>query len=88
MAHKIVWLASYPKSGNTWLRAFLTNCWYDTETPADVNALLGGPIASARQLFDETVGVEAADLTTEEIDCYRPAVYRYIAAQSADTVYM
>jgi hypothetical protein len=22
---KIVWLASYPKSGNTWLRAFLHN---------------------------------------------------------------
>ena len=21
---KIVWLASYPKSGNTWMRAFLT----------------------------------------------------------------
>ena len=21
----IVWLASYPKSGNTWLRAFITN---------------------------------------------------------------
>ena len=22
---KIIWLASYPKSGNTWLRAFLHN---------------------------------------------------------------
>ena len=22
---KIIWLASYPKSGNTWLRAFLAN---------------------------------------------------------------
>ena len=21
----IIWIASYPKSGNTWLRAFLTN---------------------------------------------------------------
>lgn len=24
-AHKIVWIASYPKSGNTWVRAFLAN---------------------------------------------------------------
>jgi hypothetical protein len=27
---KIVWLASYPKSGNTWLRAFLHVLLTDT----------------------------------------------------------
>ena len=25
----IIWLASYPKSGNTWLRALLTNYLYN-----------------------------------------------------------
>lgn len=29
----IVWLASYPKSGNTWLRAFLANIIADSDTP-------------------------------------------------------
>ena len=29
----IVWLASYPKSGNTWLRAFLTNLIANRDTP-------------------------------------------------------
>ena len=24
-SNKIVWLASYPKSGNTWIRAFLSS---------------------------------------------------------------
>jgi len=29
----IIWLASYPKSGNTWLRAFLANLIADRPTP-------------------------------------------------------
>ncbi len=56
----IYWLASYPKSGNTWLRTLITNYLRDAETPADINELDGGPIASARLWFDEWVGVEAS----------------------------
>ena len=26
----IIWLASYPKSGNTWLRAFITSLLYES----------------------------------------------------------
>src|SRR5262249_9918543 len=36
---KIVWLASYPKSGNTWLRAFLHNLLADPKDAYDINAL-------------------------------------------------
>ena len=35
----IYWLASYPKSGNTWLRALLTNYRRDSDTPVDINEL-------------------------------------------------
>ena len=35
----IVWLASYPKSGNTWLRAFLHNLMTDAEQPVDINKM-------------------------------------------------
>jgi hypothetical protein len=35
---KIVWLASYPKSGNTWVRAFNAD---------DINFLFGGDSAPA-----------------------------------------
>ena len=31
---QIIWLASYPKSGNTWLRAFLANYFFETDGPA------------------------------------------------------
>jgi hypothetical protein len=42
----ILWLASYPKSGNTWMRALLTNYERNADSPADINKLKGGPIAS------------------------------------------
>ncbi|GAB5388335.1 MAG: sulfotransferase domain-containing protein [Alphaproteobacteria bacterium] len=35
----IIWLASYPKSGNTWLRAFLANYFTDAQEPVDINQL-------------------------------------------------
>lgn len=46
---KIFWLASYPKSGNTWIRILLTNYLRDGQGPADISERLeGGPIAGAR----------------------------------------
>ncbi len=35
----LVWLASYPKSGNTWLRAFLANYFIDTSEPVPINEM-------------------------------------------------
>jgi aryl sulfotransferase len=82
----IVWLASYPKSGNTWLRAVLANYLREKEGPADINNL-GSPIASRRHEFDEITGVEASDLTAGEIERLRPAVYRYLAVHSGDPLF-
>ncbi|MSO93754.1 MAG: sulfotransferase domain-containing protein, partial [Rhodospirillales bacterium] len=36
---KILWLASYPKSGNTWLRAFLANYMMGAERPVPINEI-------------------------------------------------
>lgn len=85
---KIIWLASYPKSGNTWLRAFLANLKSEADVPADINELRGGPIASARLLFDEAMGIEASDLTLAEIERYRPAVYEHMATCSETTMFL
>lgn len=35
----IVWIASYPKSGNTWIRAFLHHWLADAKAPQSINAL-------------------------------------------------
>ena len=35
----IIWLASYPKSGNTWVRSFLTSLLYNKNNEADLKSL-------------------------------------------------
>ena len=83
---RIVWLASYPKSGNTWLRAFLTNFDSESDSPVNINVLPGIDAAS-RDLFDEALGVESSDMTHEEIQHYRPAAYRQIAARAREPLF-
>ena len=85
---KILWLASYPKSGNTWIRILLTNYLRNADEPADINKLGGGPIASARLWFDEWAGVEASALEDDVIERLRPGVYRCMTDESPDTIYM
>src|SRR5207244_8908627 len=73
----IYWLASYPKSGNTWFRTFLYNLQEDGDDPADINDIRTGAIASGRGWIDEVLGFDSADLTQDEIERLRPAVYRW-----------
>ena len=82
----IIWLASYPKSGNTWLRVFLTNLKMNTDTPASINALDTGAAAS-RLLFDETAGLESSDLTPAEVDNILPAVLEDIARRAKHSLF-
>lgn len=77
----IIWLASYPKSGNTWFRVFLSNLFNDSHEPADINNLHETPIASARQPFDDVTGLPSSDLTFQEVEQLRPEVYRYQAQE-------
>jgi aryl sulfotransferase len=84
----IVWLASYPKSGNTWLRVLLTNYLGDASEPADINRLLGGPIAAARRCFDEWAGVEGSALDPDVVDRLRPEVYRCLARDADETLFI
>ncbi len=83
----IVWLASYPKSGNTWLRAFLTNFQSAGGSPTDINRLIGVD-AAARHLFDNVLGVESSDMTYSEIERYRPSLYRQIASGASELVFL
>jgi len=80
----IFWLASYPKSGNTWFRVFLSNLFKEDEQPASINDLHHTPIASARQPFDEATGLPSSDMTFEEVDRLRPEVYRLQAREAED----
>jgi sulfotransferase family protein len=82
----IVWLASYPKSGNTWFRIFVANLLRQGPDPANIAELGTGPIASSRRLFDEAVGYSSADLGSEAVGRLRPLVYDEMAAASDTTL--
>lgn len=51
----IYWLASYPKSGNTWFRIFLVNLLNKSNEPIDINTIHIGQIASAREWIDSAL---------------------------------
>ncbi|MFW5886211.1 MAG: sulfotransferase domain-containing protein [Bacteroidota bacterium] len=76
-----VWIASYPKSGNTWVRMFLAHYINDAQH-ADFNLLNNIPIASSRNILDEYAGVNTSDLTPREIEELRPRVYEKISSSS------
>ncbi len=83
----INWLASYPKSGNTWMRIFLANYLEKDGKKVGINEIPGRPAAS-RQLFDSETGLESTCLTGEEIFHLRPLLYEWIASRSEEEWYM
>jgi len=83
----MIWLASYPKSGNTWFRVFLTNLLFESDMPANINDLAETSISSSRKIFDEYTGLSSADLTFEEVDRLRPDVYRLQSEESDELLF-
>jgi hypothetical protein len=83
----IAWLASYPKSGNTWFRVFITNLLSGLDEPVDINAINEGASAHDRVLFDELTGVETSELAPEELDEMRPEVYAMAAEHHDGTLF-
>ncbi|MBM3599280.1 MAG: sulfotransferase domain-containing protein [Alphaproteobacteria bacterium] len=85
----IVWLASYPKSGNTWVRAFLHNLFRNATVAHDINRMdeltLGDTKPSAY------TAVEPAFTTAwpmAETFALRARVHRAIAASRPDSVFV
>ncbi len=83
----IFWLASYPKSGNTWMRLFLSNLSGKSEAPVDINASHGNEIAGSRAWLDHLLGFASADLTPQEIDAVRPDCHAWAAGEAVETEY-
>jgi aryl sulfotransferase len=82
----IWWLASYPKSGNTWLRAILATLV--SGRAADINAMAFlGPHAASRSRFDRGLGVHSASLSDEQEFKLRPRVYEILAAEAERPLY-
>ena len=78
---KSFWIASYPKSGNTWMRILLGNLLARDDGPVAINAIpryVSG-LAASRAMFEELLLIDPEALTLDEIDCLRPRLYEELA---------
>jgi aryl sulfotransferase len=81
----IVWLASFPKSGNTWFRILLANLAAGENGPADINNLdERGGIASSRHEFEVATLLDTGLMSHDDLDLLRPAVYARAAAAAQE----
>jgi aryl sulfotransferase len=72
----VVWIASYPKSGNTWMRILLSNLLAGAARPESINDLcLREGIAGSRELFEDQTLIDSHLLRPHEIEGLRPAVH-------------
>ena len=68
MRKSIVWLASYPKSGNTWTRIFLANYFSNQANPLPINEIdKFGFGDSGTQIYQRVAGNQAVDLTDRKV---------------------
>lgn len=82
----IVWLASYPKSGNTWLRAFLANLLANRADPLRPNEIRDFTDSEARaDRFSELAGRLNTELSIAELSALRPQVHASIAQRAQGT---
>ena len=85
VAKSIVWLASYPKSGNTWTRVFLANYLVNPDRPVPINHVRRFAVAdTAVDLYGKVApaGFDAADPIAHLR--FRDQVLRAIAGNGAD----
>lgn len=77
----LILLASYPKSGNTWIRALLSNYLAEDGKPVSINALAGAGIHN-RHWFDERLGLSSSAMTGDEILLHRPCFHELKAGEA------
>lgn len=85
----IIWLASYPKSGNTWLRAFLFNLLRSPPQPASINELDSFCIGeSAGAWYAHRAGHPIGGMEMPAIMALRPLVHRDFTRAFPDSVFV
>lgn len=85
----IFWFASYPKSGNTWLRIFLANLLSSANDPVDINNIQSVPATvSSRSLFDRISGLDSSNLSDSEIQPLRSHVLRHWVKSRNECVWL
>ena len=82
MENNIIWLASYPKSGNTWFRSFLTALLNQGEI--DINKMETDGIFSGKEFVESILYLCTDDLRPREFEIFRKIAFTYKAQQTTE----
>lgn len=86
----IYWLASYPKSGNTWFRIILTHILSHSTSLDYINGMdtiLGSTLGVNRAWINKILGFDSTLLTDEELEEARWSVYKWTISDLKTVVY-
>lgn len=72
--NNVIWLASYPKSGNTWFRSFITAVLNGGEI--DINKMDTDGIFSGKDVLESQLDLSSDDLLEHEIHQYQRIAYQ------------
>ena len=85
----IIWLASYPKSGNTWMRAFLHNFLINADEPVHINAINAFSLGESKwEHFRQFDRRPPEALSEREVAELRPKVHALLTQASPDSVFV
>ncbi|WP_028466201.1 sulfotransferase domain-containing protein [Nisaea denitrificans] len=83
----ILWLASFPKSGNTWLRVFIENLFRNSAEPVSINELgvvrygdMMGP------LYEKIAGKPLQEMSDAELHALREPLQKSWAQEPQTTI--
>ncbi len=83
----ILWLASYPKSGNTWVRSFLHNLLANNDVPFEINRMSALTVGDSQAHWYARLDSRPPPaLNPADFARLRPAVHKLIADSAPGTV--
>lgn len=84
-SRSIIWLASYPKSGNTWTRAFLANYILATDQPVPINEMRRFTFGDSMiGVYEKVNGGPINGLSDEQILFLRARMFKGLSSNGAD----
>lgn len=83
---QIIWLASYPKSGNTWFRSFLTVLLKEKEV--DLNQMVSDGIFSGKNYVENILDLNSDYLSRQQIESYQRIAFCHLSATSKKRLFI
>ncbi len=85
----IIWLASYPKSGNTWMRSFLHNLIQDRSSSVHINELAKLTYGDSQKYwYEQAYGGSLEGLSPEDVMKLTPKAQHLMTLSKSESVFV